>query len=363
MITFAVIALTFGYRTASSQDATFSQFYNNPTYFNPAFTGSNLGLKSRLNYRSQWNSLSNSYKNYTFSIDAAEPNLPGAGGIGLIINSDLDGLGQIKTTSASLLMSAKISFSDDFYSMLGIGASFASKTLDGDDLIFSDQLDPRNGIYQESIFNTGDLAEKVNYTDFSTGLLLRYCESSQYFENIVSTLAISVQHVFEPNISFTNDADGKLPLKLVLMGDVLFGNDSRNTSYNRSRSNSNSDLKLNPAFMYERQGDLTDFSIGLNAYKSYIYTGLWLRSQNFTMTNVKDMIVMVGFTFPFIANSTFKCQYSYDYVLTDMRRAVGATHEISIVYELPGFSFLGSGGGRYGAYGDRRGKCTECESF
>jgi len=37
--------------TSKSQDLDFSQYYNNPTYYNPAYVGLTMGLKSRLNYR------------------------------------------------------------------------------------------------------------------------------------------------------------------------------------------------------------------------------------------------------------------------------------------------------------------------
>jgi len=70
--------------TSKSQDLDFSQYYNNPTYYNPAYVGLTMGLKSRLNYRRQWTGLSGDYHSYSFSADIAERSLPGAGGIGII---------------------------------------------------------------------------------------------------------------------------------------------------------------------------------------------------------------------------------------------------------------------------------------
>ncbi len=82
-----------------SQDLDYSQFYNNPTYYNPANVGLTTGLKSRLNYRRQWTGLSGDYHTYSFSADIAERSLPGAGGIGIIANQSLAGKGVLKTNT------------------------------------------------------------------------------------------------------------------------------------------------------------------------------------------------------------------------------------------------------------------------
>ena len=77
------------------QDPNFSQFFNTPTYFNPAFTGLNTGLKAGFTYRNQYPNLPVSFRSYLFTADLGERNLPGSGGLGLIVNSDNQGLGFI----------------------------------------------------------------------------------------------------------------------------------------------------------------------------------------------------------------------------------------------------------------------------
>lgn len=338
IITIVIVVIFAG--TLFGQDPTFSQFYNNPIYYNPAYTGSNPGMRARLNYRNQWNNLPTNYNNYTLSIDAAEPNLPGAGGLGLVFQSDFDGFGNIKTTSASLVTSVKVDFSESFIAMYGLGASFVQKTSDWSGMVFSDQLDPRYGNVNNSAFQEPDFY-KIYYPDFGTGLLFRFCESSEYFKRIVATFSLGAQHVFRPDISFTGTNEIKMPVKLVIMGDLLLDNDSETSGPRGNYPNKASAFKLNPGFLFERQGDMTNFSIGLNAYKSFIYSGIWVRSQSFTFTNVNDLIIMIGANIPFTDNSTIKFRYSYDYVLSDLRRSVGATHEISLLYELSNFSMFG----------------------
>jgi len=336
-----IVAILLGILSSiHGQDPTFSQFYNNPVFYNPAYTGSNPGMRARLNYRNQWHNLPTNYNNYTFSLDAAEPNLPGAGGIGLIVSSDFDGFGNVKTTSAALTTSVKIELSEEFITMFGIGASFAQKSIDWNGLVFSDQLDPRYGKQYETSFVKPDFY-KVYYPDFSAGMLFRYCESSEYFNRIIATFAFSAQHVFQPDISFTGIGT-KLPLKLVITSDLLLDNEDSSPAVRGRSRNKASDYKINPGFLFEKQGDMTNFSLGVNGYKNNIYTGIWFRSQSFTLTNVNDLIIMLGVNIPFGENSTIRLMYSYDYVLTDLRRSVGATHEISLLYGLSNFSFFGN---------------------
>lgn len=348
------------------QDPTFSQFFNNPVYYNPAYAGSHPGMRARLNYRNQWHNLPSNYNNYTLTIDAAEPNLPGAGGLGLVLHSDFDGFGNVRTTSASLIASVKIEFSEEFITMFGIGTSFVQRSIDWSGLTFSDQLDPRYGrVSDQSAFPEPDFY-KTYYPDFSTGFMFRYCESSEFFKRIVATLSVSAQHVFRPDISFTG-LESKLPIRMVVMGDLLLDNETptRTGGWGSTRGGS-SDFKLNPGFLYEKQGEMTNFAIGLNAYKNFIYSGVWVRSQSFTFTRVNDLVLMVGLNVPFADNSGIKIRYSYDYVLSELRRTVGATHEISLIYELANFSFFGNPamrGGRMLPGGRTSQSCADCPLF
>ena len=63
-----------------AQDFDFSQWYNNPTYYNPAYVGLTAGLKARFTYRRQMVKIPASFRTYSFSADLAGRNLPGAGG-------------------------------------------------------------------------------------------------------------------------------------------------------------------------------------------------------------------------------------------------------------------------------------------
>jgi hypothetical protein len=48
-----IITVIFGIK-AFGQDPQFTQFYSNPLYQSPSFTGAVLGYRASLNYRDQW---------------------------------------------------------------------------------------------------------------------------------------------------------------------------------------------------------------------------------------------------------------------------------------------------------------------
>ena len=52
-----------------AQDPTFTQFYANPLYLNPAFAGSNKCPRISMNYRNEWPNLSGNYVTYSASYD------------------------------------------------------------------------------------------------------------------------------------------------------------------------------------------------------------------------------------------------------------------------------------------------------
>ncbi|NCA86024.1 MAG: type IX secretion system membrane protein PorP/SprF [Clostridia bacterium] len=343
---------------AAAQDATYSQFYNNRLYYNPAYAGASSGLHVNMHYRNQWNKLSCNFDNYTLSVDVAEPNFPGSGGLGVIIQSDMDGLGNVQTTSATLATSVKIHMSENLLTQFGLNAAFVRKSINWDNLIFSDQIDPRYGVVNPSSFVAPDY-NSLNYPDFGAGILLKFCEQTDAINNVVGTLAVSVQHLFTPDISFY-ESGAELPIKLVVMGDLLLDNETgSNNRYNKKDTK----FKVNPGFLYEKQGKMSNFSVGLNAYKSYIYSGIWIRNQSFTFTDLKDLIIMVGANVPFGTTSRIKIRYSYDYLLSDVRSVAGATHEVSVIYELDGFSFFGAPRSSSSRFGEGKQSCLDCTPF
>jgi len=345
-----------------AQSATFSQFFNNPVYYNPAFTGSHPGLRVRLLHRKQWMQLSNPYDNSVLTIDIAERNIPGAGGLGIIVNNDYDGLGFVNTQSAAFAYSARVRLSDAFYTQVGISAAAVTKTIDWGRLIFSDQLDPIRGVVDYSNFVPPDYYQ-IMYPDFNVGGVLIYYGPRRHNQKITGTLSGAVHHLFQPDISFVGDGY-KLPWTIVVSGDILIDNNVRRSGgrYRESLFD-----KWNPGFFFEKHQDVTSISLGMNIYRNFIYSGAWIRAQHFNFVQFYDAIMLVGIYIPTGGDTSLKIMYSYDYVLSQFRRSVGSSHEVSLIFEFDNINIfnmrdsgrtfgIGSGSGR-------KMDCIECSPF
>jgi len=321
-----------------AQDPTFSQFYNNPIYYNPGYIGLNSGLRARFNYRDQWTGLPVDFKTYNFSVDMAERNIPGSGGLGLLVSSDKAGTGMIKSSNIGIGTAARIPLYDNMIAQMGFMVSYAQKTVNWDELVFTDQLHARYGNIYQSQFEA-PATNKVSYPDFSVGGVYRFVEKGSRFSTIQGTFGAAVHHVFTPNDSFLG-LDSPLPRKLVITGDlVLETEQGRPSSYRSYKKNSG--FKFNPAFQYEKQAEFSTYSLGMNILKSSIYFGVWFRNQDFNFFEAKDAIFQVGFNAPWSKESRVKVMYTYDYLITDLRTAGRASHEISLIFEFDEFSMFG----------------------
>ena len=339
-----------------AQDPIFSQFYNNPIYYNPGYIGLNSGLRARLNYRDQWTGLPVDFKSYNFSLDMAERAIPGSGGLGLLVSSDRAGTGTIKSTNVGIGSAARIPLSGNMIAQMGFMVSYAQKSVNWDELVFTDQLNARYGNIYQSAFEA-PASNRVSYPDFSVGGVYRFVTDGSRSSNIQGTLGAAVHHVFTPNESFIG-LNSPLPRKLVITGDLVIDGQGSSSSY-RSRQKSTG-FKFNPGFQYEKQADFSTYTAGLNILKSSIYFGVWLRNQDFNMFEAKDVIFQLGVNAPWGKNSRVKIMYTYDYLITELRTAGRASHEVSMVFEFDEFSLFG--GNNPGTY-SRRKTAMECTPF
>jgi type IX secretion system PorP/SprF family membrane protein len=355
---FMILSLVVGFFQLKAQDPLFSQFYNNPIYYNPGYIGLNQGVRTRFNYRDQWTGLPVDFKTYNFSMDIAERGIPGSGGIGLLVSTDKAGTGMIKSNNVGIGTAARIPLYENMVTQLGFMVSYAQKTVNWDELVFTDQLHARYGNIYESAFEA-PASNRVSYPDFSVGGVYRFAETGSSNSNIQGTLGVAVHHLFEPNESFLG-LESALPRKLVIHGDIVWEIEGGRSSSYRSYKN-NSNFKFNPGFIYEKQAEFSTYSIGLNILKSSVYFGVWFRNQTFDLFNAQDAIFTVGVNAPWNKDSRMKIMYSYDYMISDLRTAGKASHEISLVFEFDEFSLFGGSSGSGYRPGARGGNAREME--
>jgi type IX secretion system PorP/SprF family membrane protein len=98
---FVLFFLLTGPLSLKAQDPEFSQFYANPLYLNPAFTGTSGLSRVAINYRNQWPNHGNTFVTNYLSFDKFVGSL--RGGIGFQVMYDVQLNGVIRDLNSSFL--------------------------------------------------------------------------------------------------------------------------------------------------------------------------------------------------------------------------------------------------------------------
>lgn len=350
----SLVALLLFSTPAKTQDHQYSQFTMIPIYYNPAYTGLEMGMRAKLDYRRQWVKMPHDFKSMNFNLDLAARGIPGSGGIGIMFDSDNEGGGLIKRNSFGIDLAARIPVMDNVITQLGIQASFVQKYIDWTRLVFSDQLDENYGNIYTSDF-TPPSTNKVNFPDFAIGGLLRFKRDAGKESEVIGTFGLAIHHLFEPNESFISQ-ESKLPIKFVGTMDFQI------QQMEGSRGGGNG-FKYNPAFIYMNQAGMDSWSIGMNVYKFPLYVGVWYRSSEFQFLTNDAIIVLLGLNAEFGGDVRMKLVYSYDMMLTELTKATGGSHEITLIFEMDDVKLFGSGPGWNNSRMQQFGKDIECSPF
>ncbi len=286
---------------AQAQDPSFTQFYSNPIYLNPAFAGSNGCPRFAVNYRNQWPSLSGNYVTYAASYDQYIKQL--SGGIGVIATHDVQGQGTIQTTSLALIYSYHLKVNRKFSIMFGAQAGYYQKSLNWDKLTFGDQIDDRKGF----IYQTADLPRggRKGYFDASAGIV-------GYTENFF--FGASVHHLNMPNESLII-GESRLPMRFTghAGAEIKIG----------SKSKYSTKASIMPNVIYQYMGGFQELNIG-TYFKYGIFTaGVWYRTSD-------AFIITAG-----IRTNQFRIGYSYDVTTSKLNNNIsGGSHEVSLGLNL-----------------------------
>lgn len=295
---------------AYSQDISFSQFYANPLYLNPAFSGSVGVPRVALQYRNQWSGFDNAFTTYSAAFDMPVPKLQG--GIGGYVLNDTQADGILNTLQFNLSYSVFIQLSENYRLHGALQAGFNQNSLNTNKLIFADNLDPNYGNHGSSAELATLTDPNYSFVDFSSGVLM-YSKRLFY--------GIAVHHLTEPNQSFYtgNEDVAKLDRKYT----AHFGARLPVYLYGHNRKK----FDISPQFIVQSQGQFQQLNYGIFATKRGLTLGTWLR-QNFGF-RYDAVIFMVGFM-----KKSWQFNYSYDFTVSGLRADSGGTSEISLTFLL-----------------------------
>lgn len=205
-----LLVFTASYKVVAQSQYQFTQFNLNPLFMNPAQTGAYEGtFRVGGIFRSQWNSISPTYKPMTAYVDA--PILMVAKrhwvGLGLMFARDEAGRHNLGTRMISLSAAFHYSLDKKFKNVLTLGAQFGGVN------IGLNPTDKANAFYSQLANLTADPwatvnENKINYTDFNMGLLFK----STINKNSKLSLGLIVAHITQPNSSIRKNGNIKLPV-------------------------------------------------------------------------------------------------------------------------------------------------------
>jgi len=289
-----------------SQDLSYSQFYANPLYLNPAMAGTEYCPRISINYRNQWPSLPKAFVSYSASYDQYVDFLHG--GVGVIVNYDQAGQAAINNLSVNAMYAYKLNVSDEVVTNFAIQAGYGQRSTSWEDFVFISDLDP-NGTPPNQ---PPGFTDNISYVDFSTGFLVGISE--KYY------VGGAVHHLTQPSISFLNESDNLLNMKITAQAGATFELD-QGGGYYRSGS---SGLSVSPNILYQQQGDFKHLNLGAYLSASYFTAGLWYRHA---FENPDAVILSLG-----VLYNNLRFGYSYDFTISQLSLASGGAHEVSLAW-------------------------------
>jgi Bacteroidetes-specific putative membrane protein len=289
---------------AGAQDAYFSQFFMNPTYLNPAYTGSMKVPRASLQYRNQWPAMGNAYINYFAAFDTYIPSI--SSGAGFLVLNDVQGNGMYTETSFKAMFSKEIKLNYDWTMYGSISAGVKLNSLNFNKLMFADEL------YSENQTISGETPPENNtrlIPDFGAGILVF---STKYF------VGIAADHLSEPDQSLYSGQSYPLKRKYTVHFEYSF------PWYRPGHLRKL--IKFTPNFVLQSQGKYQYLTYGVYGNRKGISIGVWNR---LTSEKNTDMIFSAGFI-----GKQLKTAISYDVNINGVGLKSHGSVELTVSYLL-----------------------------
>lgn len=320
---FHILFLSLSTLFCNAQDAQYSQYYNAPTYLNPAFAGTGANTRGIVNYRSQWPGVSSSTPFSTYSVSLDHQIEPYNSGVGLLITRDRIG-NNMSVTDVGLLYSYQVDFNEKLSFRPGLQASIVNRNTDYSQLVFGDQLNVNGNTgtaTNDELFSTTPINKL--YPDFAAGGL--------FFSNLF-WVGASAHHLSTPNIASNNiSTPSNLPMKLSFQAGMRISLES--SKVKQGYKTISRERSIFPSINFKKQGNFNQLDIGGYAILEPMMFGITYRGIPFQsyegFVNNESLIFMLGTHF-----YGFSFAYSFDIVLSQLTLAnSGGAHEISLMYE------------------------------
>lgn len=291
--------------TGWSQEYHFSQFYSNPLYLSSSYAGSTLNNRIVLNYRDQWPQIPNNFITYSLSFDTYFPEIKS--GIGCLLMNDKKGELNYQTTSLSIMYAYDITVSNRWHIRPSLNFSYLHNSIDYSNIRLPDQM-----ISNSTVPISIPEIDRFNIFDLGSSFLI-YDEKYWF--------GFSALHLLRPyQSSITKD---RIPLTFWSHGGTNIRFKSRLLKPKKEH--------FSFAYYYRQSIYFSQLDIGMMAYLSYFYIGLWYRGIPVIKKNEGSDAIIINFGAQY---SSFTFGYSYDFTISGLKSNTNGAHEISVIYQF-----------------------------
>lgn len=188
--------------TAKAQDPLFTQSFLFPETLNPAFTGLSGSNSVGVLHRTQWPNLNLQIDSEFAFINTWNDRINS--GIGISIINQRQNFTNYNFTKVDMNYAYKVQLTEDWIFHPSIAIGFGSRGFNSNGIVLEDQIDISNGVINQISSEFSRFNEKINYFDFSTGMLLN---NENFF------IGTSLKHLNKPNVSVLSN--GNVPLEML----------------------------------------------------------------------------------------------------------------------------------------------------
>lgn len=328
----ACFAIAGSLLSVHAQDPHFSQSYLSKVYLNPATTGSEQGLSLFVNYRNQWHNIPGGFNTASVALDVQSPRF--SSGFGVHALYDQAGGAALRTNMAGLTYAYIVRVNPQFNIHLGVGVSYVHKSLDPTKLVFSDQIDPFEGVGQGGTSATV-VNDKVQFVDIDAGALFRFSFRIAK-RDIHNSIGFAVHHLTTPIESF-QEQDSRIPRRYTAHYGAMI---PVSKNYSRKRAS----FYVSPVARYDVQAGVDVFTVGVfNTFKP-VFAGVLYQDNGFTDAEGTRTLIFTGGINTDMGRSTnFTLGYSYDLNLSGVTNISGGVHELALKFNFEQVELFGSG--------------------
>lgn len=285
---------------AAQIDAQFTQYFEVPSYYNPAAIGRTDFINIRGGSRLQWVGIPKAPKTFLVSADMPFKFLNKRFGVGLVMQQESMGLYKNMSLGAQLGYKLKL-FKGEL--TVGLQLGFINEKFSGTEVILPDGDDYHQGT--DDAIPTSDIAG--NAFDLGLGV---------FYTHRLFWAGISATHLTSPTITMSTDGTEAKNYEFEA-GRVLYFMAGSNIPIK------NTLFEIQPSLMVKSDFTFTQAEItGRVRYNKFISFGLGYRLDDAVST-------MVG-----VEYKNFFFGYSYDYPISDISKASSGSHEIFAGYRL-----------------------------